>query len=159
MSPRSLTKAAFREVPLLLADDRVSDAARALIDTDLPALPVVSDDGGLLGIFGEREFIAALFPGYLGELKSAAFLSGSIEDVIEKRLECRLDPVSKYTNTEHVAVGPDHGDTQLAETFLHHRVLVIPIVDGRSVLGVVTRAEFFAGLVERFVQRLDEKES
>ena len=158
MSPRSLTKSVIRQVPLLRAGDRVSDAARALIDADLPALPVANDDGSLLGIFGEREFIAALFPGYLGELKSAAFISGSIEDVIDKRLECRFDPVSKYTNTEHIAAGPDHSDTQLAETFLHHRVLIIPIIEGNSVLGVVTRSEFFAGLVERFVARVDDAE-
>jgi CBS domain-containing protein len=128
----------IRQVPLLRAGDRVSDAAGALIDAGLPALPVVNDDGSLLGIFGEREFITALFPGYLGELKSAAFVSGSIEDVIDKRLECRRDPVSKYANTEHVAAGPEHSDTQLAETFLHHRVLIIPVVDGDSVVGVVT---------------------
>ena len=157
MSPRSLTKSVIRQVRLLRAGDHVGKAATALLEAGLPALPVVNDDGSLLGIFGEREFIAALFPGYLGELKSAAFVSGSIEDVIDKRLECRLDPVSKYANTEHIAAGPDHSDTQLAETFLHHRVLIIPIVDGSSVVGIVTRSEFFGGLVERFVERLDDR--
>ncbi len=158
MSPRSLTKSVIRQVPLLRAGDEVGDAAGALVDAAVPALPVVNDDGSLLGIFGEREFIAALFPGYLGELKSAAFVSGSIEDVIDKRLECRLDPVSKYANTEHIAAGPGHSDTQLAETFLHHRVLIIPVVDANSVLGIVTRSEFFASLVERFAKRLDDTE-
>jgi CBS domain-containing protein len=142
-------------VPLLRAGDKVGEAAAALVDAALPALPVVNDDGSLRGIFGEREFSAALFPGYLSELKSAAFVSGSIEDVIDKRLECRLDPVSKYTNTEHIAAGPGHSDTQLAETFLHHRVLIIPIADANSVLGIVTRSEFFASLVERFIQRVE----
>jgi len=155
MSPRSLTKSVIRQVPLLRAGDQVGHAATALLEADVPALPVVNEDSSLLGIFGEREFITALFPGYLAELKYAAFVSGSIEDVIDKRLECRLDPVAKYTNTEHIAAGPDHSDTQLAETFLHHRVLIIPVVDGPAVLGVVTRSEFFAGLVERFVQRSD----
>ena len=158
MSPRSLTKSVIRQVPLLPAEDQVNHAAATLLEADVPALPVVKADGALLGIFGEREFIAALFPGYLAELKYAGFVSGSIEDVIDKRLECRLDPVSKYTNTEHIAAGPDHSDTQLAETFLHHRVLIIPVVDGLSVLGVVTRSEFFAGLVERFMRRSDDAE-
>jgi CBS domain-containing protein len=156
MSPRSLTKSVIRQVPLLGADDRVADASAALVSAKLPALPVVSPDGALLGIFGELELIEALFPGYLGALKSAAFVSASIEDVIEKRLECRLDPVSEHMNTEHIAAGPDHSDTQLAETFLHHGVSIIPIVEGRSVLGVVTRSEFLRGLVERFLQRVED---
>jgi CBS domain-containing protein len=158
MSPRAVTDSVIRQAPLLQAGDHVGKAATALVAAGLPALPVVAEDGGLLGIFGEREFIAALFPGYLGELKSAAFVSGSIEDLIDKRLECRLEPVSKYANTEHIDAGPDHSDTQLAETFLHHRVLIVPIVDGNSVLGIVTRSEFFHALVKRFVERLDERE-
>lgn len=158
MSPNSLHKSVIRKAPLVHSDDSVSQAAAKLIDTDLPALPVLNEDGSLLGIFGEREFITALFPGYLDTLKSAAFVSGSIEDVIDKRLECRMDPVSKYTNTEHIDAGPDHSDTQLAETFLHHRVLIIPIVEDGEVTGVVTRSEFFQGLVERFIERVDEKE-
>jgi hypothetical protein len=32
-------------------------------------------------------------------------------------------------NTEHVEAGPDVSDVQLAETFLNHRVLVVPICD------------------------------
>ena len=32
-------------------------------------------------------------------------------------------------NTEHVDVGPDYSDTQVAEIFLHHRVLIVPVVD------------------------------
>lgn len=158
MSPKSLSNSVIRQVRLLHAGDAVGEAAARLIEGDVPALPVVNDDGSLLGIFGEREFIGALFPGYLGELRSARFVSGSIEELIDKRLECRLDPVSRYTNTEHIDAGPDHSDTQLAETFLHHRVLIIPIVDERSVLGIVTRSEFFAGLVDRFVERVENRD-
>ena len=30
-------------------------------------------------------------------------------------------------NTEHVDVGADYSDTQVAEIFLHHRVLIVPV--------------------------------
>jgi len=36
--------------------------------SDVPALPVIDATGKLRGIFGEREFIGALFPGYLTTL-------------------------------------------------------------------------------------------
>ncbi len=153
MSPSSLARATVRETPLLRSDQPVGEAVRVLVEAELPALPVVEADGTLLGIFGEREFISALFPGYLGELRSAAFVSESIEDVIDKRIECRLEPVSKYANREHIAAGQHHSDAELAETFLHHRVLIIPIVENDRILGVVTRWDFFKALVERFVER------
>ena len=150
MSPRRVTEQVVRQSPLLRTDQEVGEAARAIAAAGLPALPVVDPEGRLHGIFGEREFIRALFPGYLGELHSAAFVPGSVEDVIEKRVECRREPVSRHANTEAIAAAGDHSDAQVAETFLHHRVLIVPVVDAHDrVVGIVTRSDFFRALVER----------
>ena len=150
MSPRRLTEAVVREAPLLRTDQALGEAAKAVADAGLPALPVVDSARRLYGIFGEREFIRALFPGYLGVLHSAAFVPGSVEDVIEKRIECRREPVSRHANTEAIAAAGDHSDAQVAETFLHHRVLIVPVLDADDrVVGIVTRSDFFRALVER----------
>ena len=53
-------------------------------------------------------------------------------------------------NTEHVDVGTDFSDAQVAEIFLHHRVLIVPVLDDGRVLGVITRTDFFKALAERF---------
>jgi CBS domain-containing protein len=151
MSPDKLAKAIIREVPLLEADDGVSKAVAKIIEAGVSALPIVDAKGRLYGVFGEREFIEAIFPAYLRVLKSAAFVPQSIDEAIKKRLECGADPVSKYATTEKVSAGPEHSDAQLAETFLHHRVRIIPIVDAdQRVLGIVTRSDFFQALGERF---------
>jgi CBS domain-containing protein len=39
----------------------------------------------------------------------------------------------------------------VAETFLHHRVLIVPVRQGGRVVGVITRSDFFAGLAARFL--------
>ena len=154
MSPRQLAGDLTRDAPLLRSDQRVEEAAAAVMESGLPALPVVDGDDRLVGIFGELEFIRALFPGYLAELKSAAFVPNTIDDAIERRLECRHEAVEKYTNVDHVDAGPDHSDIQLAETFLHHCALLIPIVDDdRRVTGVVTRSDFFAALINKSHER------
>ncbi|MDQ3648413.1 MAG: CBS domain-containing protein [Actinomycetota bacterium] len=153
MSPDTLGRATVRNAPTLRVDQPVGDALKAMLAAELPALPVVEHDGTFHGIFGEREFISALFPGYLRALRSAAFVPHSIDDVIDRRLECGQDPVSKHANTEHIAVGPDYSDAQLAETFLHHRVLIIPVVEDEKVRAVITRSDFFRALATRFMDR------
>ena len=154
MSPDELTRALVREVPTLRADEPVGEAVRAIVNARVPALPVENEDGTLYGLFGEREFIAALFPGYFGELRSASFVPHSIDDVIDQRLESRDRPVSVFANRERVAAGPDPSDAQLAETFLHHRVLIVPIVDAEDrVRGIVTRSDFFRALAARLAER------
>jgi CBS domain-containing protein len=151
VSPRSVTGSLVRETPLLSVRDTVGDAVRRLLDTDLPALPVVEVDGRLRGIFGEREFLAALFPGYLGELSYAGFVPRSLEGTLIKRRESREEPVGRHMHTEHVEVPHDFSDAQVAETFMHHRVLIIPVTQDRRVVGVITRADFFHALAERFL--------
>jgi CBS domain-containing protein len=113
--------------------------------------PVVDAHERYAGIFGEREFITALFPGYLGALGSAGFIPKSIDVALEKRQSCRFEPVAKHMNTEHVAVGPDFSDVELAEIFLHHRVLIVPVTEHKRVTGLVTRSDFFAAVAERFL--------
>jgi CBS domain-containing protein len=152
MSPRSVTDPLVRDCPVLLATDPIDDAVRALLATDLPALPVADADGHLRGIFGEREFFTALFPGYLTQMSSAGFVPKSLERTLEKRAACRTEPVERYMNTEHVDLGTDFSDTGVAETFLHHRVLIVPIVDGGKVIGVITRTAFFHAIAGRFLK-------
>ena len=149
MSPSTLTDPLLREVPTLTTSDPLGDAVRKIIASDLPALPVVDQDGAYCGIFGEREFITAVFPGYLGELKHAGFVPRSLERALEKRAGCKLEPVRDWMNTEHVDVGPDFSDAQVAEIFLHHRVLLVPVIDDHHVAGVITRNDFFRALAER----------
>jgi CBS domain-containing protein len=113
----------------------------------------VADGAKFLGVFGEREFMAALFPGYVGKLRSASFVTRSMEDVLEKRASCARETVGQHMNSEHVEVGEDFSDMQVAEVFLHHRVLIVPVVGEGGVTGVVTRSDFFRALAERFLGR------
>lgn len=147
--PDQIVKDNLRRVEPLDADEPVGTAARKVVESGLPGLPAVEGDGTFAGIFGEREFMAALFPGYVGELASSAMISRSIDETIERRLECRSEPIRKHLTTDHVVVDDDYSDTRLAELFLHHRVLVIPIATGGRIHGVVTRGDFFEALVAR----------
>jgi CBS domain-containing protein len=146
----SIVKQTLREIEPLGADDLVGPSARRVIEEGLPGLPAVEADGRFAGIFGEREFMTALFPGYVGELASAAMVSRSVDETIERRSDCARRPIRDYLTTDHVVVEDEYSDTQLAEIFLHHRVLVVPIATKGRVHAVITRHDFFCALVERF---------
>lgn len=152
MSPNSISRPLVREAPLLRKDATVEEAVRAILDSGLPALPVVDAQGRLAGIFGEREFLAALFPGYVGELHFAGFVPKRLDEALEKRAACRKEPVAKHMTTDHVDVPEDASDVQVAETFLHHRVRILPVRGKDGLIGVITRGDFFTHLAERFLE-------
>lgn len=156
MTPSTISHPLLRDAPVLHADDAIEEAAAELLSSDLPALPVVDADDRFAGIFGEREFMAAVFPGYLKQLKYAGFVSQSLDEALERNERCRREPVSMHMNTEHVDVVPNFSDMQIAETFLHHRVLVVPVVgDDRHVRGLITRSDFFRAVAKRFLADRD----
>lgn len=146
---RSIGDLTTRDVEPLRTSDTVATAVARVLASGLPALPVVDGGGVLRGIFGEREFLRALFPGYLDSMRSAAFVGRSLDRALENRA-CADEAVDRWMTTDHVDVGPDASDAQIAETFLHHRVLVLPVVVDGRLDGVITRSDFFRALAERF---------
>ena len=122
--PDSIVKGVIREIEPLSASEPVGSAARKVIEADLPSLPVIDEEGRFAGIFGEREFMHALFPGYVGTLSSSAMISAPIDATIERRLSCREEPTSGYMTTDHVLVEDDYSATPLA----HQRNRLFPLV-------------------------------
>lgn len=153
---RNLAQQLLRPARLLRADETVAVAARALLEGDLRALPVIDARERFSGVFGEREFLAALFPGYVGELHNAAFITAALDDTIERRLACAGEPVGDLVVKDHVDVPRDASDLDLAETFLHHRVLILPVLEDRRVVGVIDRRDFFAALAGAFLARVSQ---
>jgi CBS domain-containing protein len=155
MSPREVSEPLIRDAPLLRSDDTVVEATKALLAGDLPALPVVDERERPVGIFGEREFLGAVFPGYVKELKHAGFVRRSLDEALEKRDECRTEPISRHMFTEHVHVDREFSDLAVAEIFMHHRVLLVPVTENGRVVGVITRADFFRSVAQRFLEKAE----
>jgi len=151
VSPRKLSNVLLRDVPLLTDTATIESGVREVVASGLPALPVIDERERLCGLFGEREFMTALFPRYVSELSYAAFVPPTLDVALEKRAACRSELVREHMNTEHVDVPRDFSDVQVAETFLHHRVLIIPVTDDGRVFGAITRSDFFRSLAERFL--------
>lgn len=145
----SIVRETLREITPLRVDDPIGEASRRIVDEDLPALPVIDGEGRFVGLFGEREFMAAIFPAYVDTLSSARMVRRSIDETIERRVACRDEQIGKYVTADQIVVNDDYSDTQLAEIFLHHRVLVIPIATKGQVHAVVTRSDFFRALQSR----------
>ncbi len=150
MSPTTFLSAARREVPVLREDQSVGEAVDTLLSAGVPALPVVDAKERFAGVFGEREFIHAVFPKYFDALGSAGFVPKSLDILLERGAPAAAEPVADHMTTDHVEVDGDPSDAQLAEIFLHHRVLIVPIVEDRRVTGIVTRSDFFRALAEHF---------
>ena len=122
-----------------------------MLNSGLPALPVVDADGRSWASSASASSWPRCFRATSVSSSYAGFIKHGLDDAIERRIGCRSESVSGYMNTEHIAVGEDFSDVQLAETFLHHRVL-----SSRSPTPAVSAghhaSRFFRRLGERFLE-------
>jgi CBS domain-containing protein len=89
------------------------------------------------------------------ELASAGMISRTLDEAIERRIECASEPIRSYLTTEAVVVEDEHSDTQLAELFLHHAIPIVPVATGGRIHSVITRHDFFRALVTRFIDKAE----
>ena len=153
MSPQRIASTIRREVPSLRDDERLARRRRA------------AHRGRRAGAAGRRRRAASCWASSASasssarcfratSRRSATPASSRVRSTRRWRSAARAPTSrsSKHMNTDHIDVGEDFSDIQLAEIFLHHRVLIIPIVDGDRVTGIVTREDFFRALAQRLLE-------
>ena len=118
-----------KDIPTLTAETPIRRAIAVLVDSKVSAVPVLGDDGGLIGILTGRDcFRPALHASYYREW------TGQVAEHMSR------DVISVTINEEVIRV---------AEMFLEHPYRVFPVLDGASVAGLIHRSDVLA-LLSRF---------
>ncbi len=135
-----------RDLSSLERDTPIRQAIRLLEDSGLSSLPVVDEEGKVVGIISERDIIRALLPSYVDMLRSTSFLP-SLDQLKRKLEEIGNHPVERYMTREVVAVRPEDTDLYAADIMLRKGLKQLPVVDreGRLV-GVVRRIDLLSRL-------------
>jgi CBS-domain-containing membrane protein len=126
----------------LLPGMHLDDAARALVRSGLKSLPVVDENGCVIGVLSEADFLRRFNAGTFFEL-----LLGMLDDSFEFSHRCHEAQVSEAMSTPAVSVAQDAGCGEVIHAFHQHDGPSTPIVDrdGR-LLGMLLREDFFAAL-------------
>jgi CBS domain-containing protein len=150
-----LSRYILRGYEPLRATDTVAEGARRLSTDRLTDLPVVAADGTICGLFGEKELIAALCPGYLAGLRDTSFIARDFEDVADEAAKVMERPVSDFMRDEYATLDPDFSVLHAAELFLHRRQGVIPLVEAGRPVGLLRRADLGRAIIEGARARRD----
>ncbi|KYF92305.1 hypothetical protein BE17_48230 [Sorangium cellulosum] len=118
-------------------DDPVGEAVDVLQTTDFRHLPVVDEQGELVGMLSDRDLRALQLP----YSEDAA--------VVDAALQKARVPVSTMMSGNVLSVGPDADVTELMELMLDNKIGALPVVDGEgALLGIVSYVDIFRGLLE-----------
>jgi CBS domain-containing protein len=140
-----------RDVVTALPGDDVESLIKLLRRHELPGVPVVDDDGRLVGIVTESDLVlreedADLhLPHYFELFGGIVFLEPlkHLEDRLRKAFATR---VREMMTTNVLTIAPSasvHEAARLISRSGHNR---LPVTEGRRLVGVVTRVDCLAAL-------------
>lgn len=135
-------------------EQTLGDVARLMMDKDVRALPIVDDNGSLMGMVTHRELLKYLIPDYLNRTKSGKFRAlpaamttpghsgggGGASDP-------RVLPVKDVMSRAVLCLSEDQTLTDVANLMNNKDVDRFPVVREGIVVGFLTRADLIRRLV------------
>jgi CBS-domain-containing membrane protein len=126
----------------------LDEAARAIVASGYKGLPVAGDDGRVMGMLTETDFLCRLQAGTFLEL-----LLRMVENSCEVSHRCHETPVHEAMTAPAVTVRPDAGFREMMAAFRRHPGRGMPVADAEGRLrGLLLRKDFLEAL-DREVHR------
>lgn len=118
----------------------LDEAAKALVRSGYKALPVVDENGRVVGILTENDFLRRLNVETFLQL-----LLSMLDEAFELKHRCHETPVSEAMTSPAITVGKDAGFAETIAAFHRHDGRSIPVVDNDGrLLGLLLRKDFIS---------------
>lgn len=130
-------------------EQRLGEVARLMMDRDVRALPVVDDNGSLVGMVTHRELLKYLIPDYLQKTNSGKFraLPASLVAGAHSSVDPRGLAVKDVMSRAVLCVSEDQTLSDVANLMNNKDVDRFPVVREGVVVGFLTRADLIRRLV------------
>lgn len=127
-------------------DTPIHEVIYIMEQVGLSSLPVLDEDGKIVGMISERDVLRAALPSYFDMLHSTAILP-SFNQLSQSLERIATEPAGRFMMNDPQVARPDQEDMQIAEIFLRKRLKQIPVVNEDGYLvGVVRRIDLLSQL-------------
>ncbi len=110
----------------------------------LSSVPVVNDEGRILGIISERDIIEGALPGYFEVLYGIT----DMNHLSQKLREIENDRIEFYMTPEVIKIEEDDDDLTAADLMIRKNVKSLPVVNKDGILvGMLRRIDLLKDLL------------
>jgi CBS domain-containing protein len=131
-----------RPIVVATTETTIASAAEMMLRGGYGALPVVGDEGRLVGIVTESDLTGTTRRGSVRSL--VQLQEGGQGGVLGTLGE---QPVSEVMNPDVVTARPDEPVSEVAERMVARNVRHIPVVEGDIPVGIITRYDLLSQVV------------
>ncbi len=130
----------------------LKDVAQSLIDHRISGLPVVDDDGSVLGVVSEADVLLKEGGADAIKHRSLARVRGESREARAQLAKVAASTAGEAMTAPAITIGPDGSIAEAAALMTGRRVNRLPVVEGGHLVGIVSRAD----LVRAFIRSDDE---
>jgi len=125
----------------------ILEAVQTLLHDEVNALIIVNKHNNVTGVLSLQDIAAATVPRQFKKnvrMAAAMYKRGFFTEMCQ---QIKDQPVSKIMRTEFISVDLHDNIMSITADFLKNDLYVVPVIEGKKLMGVVTRTEIKKALL------------
>jgi CBS domain-containing protein len=123
------------------------EASEVLLENNVPGVPVVDEEGLLIGFVTDGHLLASAMPDYLKIMEDVSFVSEAGDEWVDYFAGSADRPVREVMSTEVSCVEVGTSEVVAAHKMVHDGVSSVVVTEGGKVVGIVNRLDLFAAVI------------
>jgi CBS domain-containing protein len=124
------------------------EVMEVLLDNNIPGVPVVDEEGLLVGFVSDAHLLASALPQYLKVMADVSFVSEAGDEWVDYFAEAADRPVSEVMSREVSQIELGKSEVVVAHKMVHDGVSSVVVTQGGKVVGIVTRLDLYSSIVD-----------
>ena len=124
------------------------EALGVLLESRTPGVPVVDEEGLLVGFVTDGHLLASALPDYLKVMNDVSFVSEAGDEWVDYFAASAERPVGEVMTTEVSQVELETSEVVAAHKMVRQGVSSAVVTDRGKVVGIVNRLDLFGAIVD-----------
>ena len=129
-------------------DTSEREVLKVLLENNVPGVPVVDEKGSLVGFVSDRHLLASALPEYLKVMADVSFVSEAGDEWVDYFAGSAERPVGEVMSKEVSQIELGKSEVVVAHKMVHDGVSSIVVTEAGKVVGIVTRLDLYAAIID-----------
>ena len=138
----------MRPVKTVTPSTTEREALGILLESRMPGIPVVDEEGLLVGFVTDGHLLASALPDYLKIMEDVSFVSEAGDEWVDYFAGVAERPVGEIMSTEVSNVEVGTSEVVAAHKMVREAVSSVVVTDRGNVVGIVNRLDLFGAIVD-----------
>ena len=137
----------MRPVAAITPEATEREALMVLLKNQVPGVPVVDEEGRLVGFVTDGHLLSSALPKYLTVIDDVSFVTEAGDEWVDYFAGSAERPVSEVMAKEVSQIELGQSEVVAAHKMVHDGVSSVVVTDNGKVVGIVNRLDLYAAII------------